>query len=172
MKRMLQILSGCLISFLFVGNDIYAQDIEGLEINSKVTKAEIIEKFGTPDEYEIQRWAPGDGMNEKGEFFRYDIDAANPNPSKDGLIIDLMDDTLDRFVIGNSKYRAFTNLVKGGVRVGESFSAINGLLNFEEIGSRGEIIIYRAMYSKFYHSVVVYVKDGKITNIACIVGEG
>ncbi len=167
MKKILHLVIGCLVPLFLMEGEIYSQDIEGLEIGSKATKIQVVNKFGTPDRYEIQHW--GDGPYEKGEFFKYDIDSIDSH--KEGLYIELMDDELTTFVISNSKYRAFMNTIPGGILVGDSFSTLNGYFIFEKIRNRSGGEYYRAYTTEYGHVITITLKDDKISRISGVVGQ-
>jgi len=169
MKKLLHLVIGCLVPLFLMEGEIYSQDIEGLEIGSTVTKTQVVNKFGTPDKYEIQHWDTGDGPNEKGEFFKYDIDSSYLH--KSGLYIELMDDMLTGFVVRNSQYCAFTKMIPGGIRVGDSFSAIDNYLIFEKkTGYYGEEYC-QAYVTEYGHSIRIHVEGEKIIQIECSGGE-
>ncbi len=146
------------LSITFIGASLYsyAQDVEGVEINTNMTFEQVVEKFGQPDEVEIQDadWPEG----AKIRYYQYGENELVFSDT-DGLI---------EFSIRNNRFALITNYVEGGIRVGDLLSKIQniniqGVLEFIENDAEGAYIYH--IFSQSDCPLWVWVKDGIIIHM-------
>lgn len=131
-------------------HNVMAQDIEGVDIHQKLTKIQIIEKFGQPTSYET--YESDDGTLE--EIFYYGQDANE---------IYFTGGKLSGFSIDDDSFVVLTKSVTGGVKVGDPLSKVSSL--------NPEVATWRSSKNNIYYisildnNVFFVVSDGKITNI-------
>lgn len=131
-------------------HNVMAQDIEGVDIHQKMTKSQIVEKFGQPTSYET--YESDDGTLE--EIFYYGQDANE---------IYFTGGKLSGFSIDDDSFVVLTKSVTGGVKVGDPLSKVSSL--------NPEVATWRSSKNNIYYisildtNVFFVVSDGKITNI-------
>lgn len=129
---------------------VCAQDVEGVDIHQKMTKSQIVEKFGQPTSYET--YESDDGTLE--EIFYYGQDANE---------IYFTGGKLSGFSIDDDSFVVLTKSVTGGVKVGDPLSKVSSL--------NPEVATWRSSKNNIYYisildtNVFFVVSDGKITNI-------
>ena len=92
--------------------NLSAQDIEGVAIGTTMTKNEVIAKFGEPDQHSYSD-ADDLGIDERYHY-------------EENLLI-FNNSEFIGFVVSDNRWRVLTNVVDGGVRVGDQFSKIEFL---------------------------------------------
>lgn len=126
---------------------LYNRDVNGIEIGTLMTKEQVIECFGEPTEYKIY----DNGLDGKGESFFY---------GKTRLHFD--NGVFDGFYLCTQQFVAFTNHVKGGIKVGTPLSYLNDF----EFGR--PLYVREGVYELFYEAdnpVTLIVSDGIIIGI-------
>ncbi len=140
---------------VFCSTCIYAQDVEGVEIGTKMTYEQVVEKFGEPDEVEIQEECEPECAQ-----YRYYYGISN--------LLFSEDDGLIGFSLRDKTFNAIMNYIEGGLNVGDSLSQIqnvniNGPLEKYKDAADGSEI-----YKLFSHTdcpLWLWAKDGIITYI-------
>lgn len=109
MKKITLVVVSC---FLFCLN-LSAQDVEGVAIDSLMTKAQVIEKFGEPEKYSWKDYSEIDGIYER---YRY---------GEDSLLF--VNEQLYSFSVKTPRWSVLVYMIEGGVRVGDPFSKLSPL---------------------------------------------
>lgn len=100
-------------------NDVYAQDVDsllftrdvnGVRIGTEMSREQIINIFGTPDEYICH----DDGTDGKGEAYYYGKTR-----------IHFTDNIFDEFYVCDTTFNVLTIQIKGGLKVGDSISVLD-----------------------------------------------
>ena len=127
---------------------VCAQDVEGVDIHQKMTKSQIVEKFGQPTSYKT--YEADDGTPE--EIYHFDKNRIN-----------FSNGYLSEFSINDDSFLVLTKSVTGGVKVGDPLSKVSSL--------NPEVATWRSSKNNIYYisildtNVFFVVSDGKITNI-------
>ena len=111
MKTILILLS----SFLFFSLNIHAQDVAGVHVGSRMTKAQVIEKFGEPEEYDIS----DSYMDEEAKYEVYDYGHGN--------WLAFVDECLYDFYVRTSRWPVLLSMIEGGIEIGDPFSKLASL---------------------------------------------
>lgn len=125
-------------------------DIEGVDTRQKMTKAQIIEKFGEPTTYKNSTFDDGTPL----ETFYYDR-----------TFIRFTDGYLSEFVIMDNKFKVLTKLISGGISVGDSLTRISSLNPEVATWVSSDNDLYYIPMVEGEINVFFYVKNGIITNI-------
>ncbi len=134
----------------------YAQDIEGIEVCTKMTHEQVIAKFGTPDSVKSRN---ADWPEEsKIRSYKY---------GKNKLVFSDYDGLIE-FVIEDNRFALIKNYINGGLKVGDSLSKIQNLNIHGPLELREKIedgtIIYN-LFTEYDSRLWILVKNGKIINI-------
>ncbi len=148
---------GIFLFLMLLPSWVYAQDVEGVEIDSVMTYAQVIEKFGAPDELKIE----SDFLHQDGEcrYYKYGENELVFS-DHDGLI---------GFSIIDSKFAVLTKMIDGGLRVGDTLSKVHQ--NADSLGPLEKRRTYSDGTNGYvlfpYCDVVLWIleKDGIITAI-------
>lgn len=125
-------------------------DIEGVDTRQKMTKAQIIEKFGEPTEYEA--FASDDGTLQEIFYYKKGINQ-----------IEFSGGYLSGFSISDNRFTVLKILIPGGVTVGDHLSEVISI-NPEVktwLPSKKDIYYIQILDSR----VFFIVSEGIITNI-------
>lgn len=87
-------------------------DIEGIDVRQKMTADQIIEKLGKPTIYRTSTFDDGTPL----ETFYYNR-----------TFVRFTDGYLSEFIIVDKRFKVLTNVISGGVSVGDSFTKISFL---------------------------------------------
>ncbi len=93
----------------------YAQDVEGVEIDSVMTYGQVVAKFGVPDKFEVQDADFPDGA--KIWYYKY---------GKNELVFSNTDGLIG-FYIYDDRFSLITNYLEGGLKVGDPLSKIQNV---------------------------------------------
>ena len=110
MKTILVIIS----LFLFCLN-LSAQDVERVAIDSFMTKVQVVEKFGEPEEYTLEN----SYMDEEAKYEIYYYGH--------GEWLEFVNDRLQAFCVKTPRWSVLVYKIEGGVRVGDPFSKLSPL---------------------------------------------
>lgn len=126
-------------------NIIYNLDIEGVMMDSLMTKSQVIAKFGEPDEY---------------LFYDYDIDGTYEwyHFGEDSLLF--INERLYSFSVSNTEWAILTNHFDVGVKVGDNIAKLSVLA--PETNGEGQYTLW--CYEDFLMVINVDEND-IITNI-------
>ncbi len=94
---------------------VYAQDVEGVEIDSVMTYAQVVAKFGQPDEVKVQEA----DFPEGSKIYRYHY-------GSNYLIFSDVDGMIG-FAIQDNRFAVITNYLEGGLRVGDPLSKVQNV---------------------------------------------
>ena len=125
---------------------VKAQDLEGID-STKLTKEQVIAKFGQPDEYT-------DTVYEDGRYETYIY-------GNDRLLF--IDGSLFEFYISSKNFAVFTKDIDGGIRVGDSLEKV---LN-SDLKPHYSAWYDEDTYHQYYYDLRIYyrIKDGIIMEI-------
>ena len=130
-----------------------AQDVNGLEIGKEYTKAQVIDKLGQPDRFEIDNSYDGNGMKftyGNNIFYFY-------NWGEGAIFAD--------FSIYTEQFVTMSQFVQGGIKIGDDVSKIKLLgLKIEKSGTYA----YKIWFEDWAYMTFGY-NDSKITHIGCTV---
>ena len=110
MKTILVIIS----LFLFCLN-LSAQDVERVAIDSFMTKVQVVEKFGEPEEYTLEN----SYMDEEAKYEIYYYGH--------GEWLEFVNGRLHSFCVKTPRWSVLVYKIEGGVRVGDPFSKLSPL---------------------------------------------
>ncbi len=135
---------------------VYAQDVEGVEVGTKMTYAQVVAKFGQPDEVKI--WDEDFPEGSKVRDYHYG-ESHLIFSDTDGLI---------GFGIRDNGFKLLVNYLEDGLLVGDSLSKIqdvdiHGPLEKHDTVSDGSEIYY--LFSHTDCPLWIWAKDGIITYI-------
>ena len=131
-------------------HNVMAQDIEGVDIHQKMTKSQVIEKFGEPTEYKA--FASDDGTLQEIFYYKKGVNR-----------IEFSGGYLSGFSISDNRFTVLKILIPGGVTVGDHLS--------EVISINPEVKTWRPSKKDIYYiqildsRVFFIVSEGIITNI-------
>jgi hypothetical protein len=108
MKQILLIVISC----IFCSISLHAQDVEGVWMDSLMTKDQVIEKYGEPDEYLLHDYDL-DGIY---EWYHY---------GEDYLLF--INERLYAFYVSTSRWSVLMKMIDGGVKIGDQFSTLSPL---------------------------------------------
>ncbi len=135
---------------------IYAQDVEGIEIGTKMTYEQVVEKFGEPDDVKIldADWPEG---TKKYRFYY----------GKNNLLFSEVDGLIE-FGLEDNRFATIANYMEGGIRVGDSLSKIQnvdiqGSLEKVSVEKDGSDIYH--LFSQTDCPLWIFVKNGTIRYI-------
>ena len=134
-------LTVCLAIFLSASSAL-AQDVNGLKIDEKYTRSQIIKALGTPDS----------GSNK----FCYIYGQSYFN-------FDNLDNTFVEFYVEDSRFLSMTNEVEGGLRIGDDISKVKKTKC--QIRESGPDYICYWYYGDWAEWSIDFDKKGKITGI-------
>ena len=130
-------------------------DVNGIDCSTKCNYDKFVSVFGKPDKYIREG---GAGIEEPSET--YYVGKNSFSFSNDG--------ELHYFDLGDNRFAALTNFIKGGVRVGDKISKLDNIVygkpKFSSKTSEGISIFI--LWETSYDPVYFHVKDGIIL---CIV---
>ncbi|MCI1640303.1 MAG: hypothetical protein LKI42_03385 [Bacteroidales bacterium] len=141
-----------LISFIIaLSVNAFAQDVEGLHADQKMTYAQVVAKFGKPDEY--RKHYDEFGLTEDyfygKTWFHFEETGKFRN-----------------FVIRDRRFAALTLDIAGGIRVGDPLSKLDnfksGKPQYVRTDEDGELYL---LYPKSDDNVYLVVRDGIIVTI-------
>ena len=154
MKTLYKILFSAII-LVAISESVKAQDIEGIDLWDKVTKEQIIAKFGQPKNYKSELM---DDMKTYHELFYYD-----------GLFLETEGSILTAFGSSNPSYNVLTKYIKKGIRVGdtiEKLSELKPVNKWTQTLDNG-VIQYRFVYEN-EDDISVNVRNGRIVSISAM----
>lgn len=131
-------------------NIIYNLDIEGVMMDSLMTKDQVIEKFGEPDKFSMKN----SFLDTEAKYERYDYEKA---------MLLFIDEMLYAFSVSHSEWSVLNTYIEGGVRVGDNISKIASLKP-EPANWLGEGVYYLCCYEDF-NMIINTTSEGVITNI-------
>ncbi len=145
-----------LVAFIFSISCVYAQDIEGVEINTKKTQEQVIAKFGKPDRLEINDadWPEGS----KIRYYHY---------GKNHIVFTDYEGLIEFGVVDN-RFAIIKNYINGGIKVGDPLSKIQNLNIHGPLKLRRRAEDGTLTYNLFTENddlLRILVKNGKITYI-------
>ena len=153
MKRITLIFVSC---FLFCLN-LSAQDVEGVAIDSSMTKVQVVEKFGEPEEYTLKN----SYMDEEAKYEMYYYGH--------GEWLEFVNGCLQSFCVNTPRWSVLVYKMEGGIRVGDPFSKLSPLN--PQLASW----IKDNTDSKTYYipsgdfPILIDVKEGKIKSVSFII---
>lgn len=128
-------------------HNVYAQDVEGVDIHQKMTEAQIFSRFGNPDKIEMQ-------VDDEGVPTMMYYYGVNELFFTEGHLTD--------FLIKDSHFKVLNTKISGGVTVGDDFSKVSPL--------KPELADWMNDPELYYVTIVEFnvffrVQDGKIAKI-------
>ncbi len=90
----------------------YAQDVEGVEIDSVMTYAQVVAKFGQPDEVKVRHADFPENSNIYSYFY-----------GENKLVFSDLDGLIE-YRIYDDRFKLIVNYLEGGLRVGDLLSKI------------------------------------------------
>ncbi len=149
-----------LISPLFVyaqnTGKLYLQDVDGVDITTKMTYEQVVAKFGQPDE--VYEWDEDFPEGSKGREYQYG-ESMFRFSDRDGLI---------EFGISDDRFAVITHYIEGGLRVGDPLSKIQNVNvggPLKRHSERGDGTVIYHLFSESDDRLWIYVNDGVITNM-------
>ena len=103
------------ISCLFFSMSLQAQDVEGVDICTKMTKDQVIQKFGHPEEYVFK----DSYMDEEAKYELYYYG------NGDSLVF--VNEYLHSFDVYTDRWAVLTYMIDGGIKIGDAFSKLEML---------------------------------------------
>lgn len=100
---------------LFISIALSAQDVSGVQMDSLMTRAQVIEKFGEPISYKCN-------YSYLDEDVKYELYYYGEN---DRLVF--VDEKLYGFDVSTTRWTVLHSLVKGGVNIGDPLSKVSSL---------------------------------------------
>ena len=141
------VLSACMTSA--------AQDVDGISLWDKYTKAQLVQKYGQPVEYRSQEGDnEGDGLIEVIKFT--------------DVLFYLVNNQVIGFILESNKPRALTKTIKGGIGIGDNSSVLNPIkdkLFTTNTRKDGVIVQYYELNPDWRAIFSVGVKNNRIVEI-------
>ncbi len=131
----------------------YAQDIEGVEICTKMTHEQVVAKFGEPDKVDIQ-----DADWPEGSKIRYYHYGNNKIVFSDheGLI---------EFGVTDNRFALIVNYLSGGLRIGDSLTKIHNIDikgRLQQNGTEEDGSIIYNLFTEQDDLLWIWAKNGEI----------
>lgn len=126
---------------------LFNRDVNGIEVGTILTKDILIAKFGDPTRY-IEQDSGDNGIN-KWYYFGDNY-------------FHVKDDVFDEFSIVDSSFVAFTNHVKGGLKIGDPISLLD---NFKYGAPKKETDTCYILFHTADNPVYIYVENDIIVAI-------
>lgn len=111
MKQILLIAISC----IFFSMSLQAQDVEGVDLCTKMTKDQVIQKFGQPEEYEFRY----SHMDEEAKYELYYYG--------NGDCLVFINEYLHEFYIKTDRWTVLMYMIEGGIQIGDPFSKLVSL---------------------------------------------
>ena len=119
MKSLNSLYSGNLLSIIiscfFLGINLSAQDVEGVDVCTKMAKDQVIQKFGQPEEYIFK----DSYMDEEAKYELYYYG------NGDRLVF--VNEYLHCFDVYTDRWTILMYMIDGGVKIGDPFSKLVSL---------------------------------------------
>ncbi len=103
------------ISCIFFGQNLRAQDVEGVDVCTKMTKDQVIQKFGQPEEYVFK----DSYMDEEAKYELYYYG------NGDRMVF--VNEYLHCFDVYTDRWAVLMYMIEGGVKIGDAFSKLESL---------------------------------------------
>ncbi len=134
---------------------IHAQDIEGIELNTKMTYEQVVEKFGEPDEVKVWDADWPEGTKQCRLYY-----------GKNFLVFSEVDGLIG-FGLTDNRFAAIINYMEGGIRIGDPLSKVQNVNIFGPLKKRGTWPEYNSynLFSETDCPLWISEKDGVIIGI-------
>ena len=103
------------ISYFLFSLNLLAQDVAGVHVYSQMTKNQVIQKFGQPEEYDCR----DSYMDEKAIYELYYYG--------DGDRLVFINGYLYSFDVSTERWSVLMNMIENGVKIGDMFSRLEPL---------------------------------------------
>lgn len=128
--------------------EVLAQDVNGVRAGTVMSKAQVVECFGEPDEYLVEDYSDLDGVYEYYVYGRSQLLFVNQ--------------CFYAFSVSDDRWPLLLDMLDGGVRPGDSFNSIASL-NPQPADWLGVNAYCIPCLDDFY--IIINTSEGVITNI-------
>ena len=104
-----------IISLFLCGITLSAQDVEGVDVCTKMAKNQVIQKFGQPEEYVFK----DSYMDEEAKYELYYYG--------NGDTLVFVNEYLYDFYVKTQRWSVLLTMIEGGVKIGDPFSKMASL---------------------------------------------